>query len=172
MSARLLKIATLFFVMAGLSLACSKGVSSPATETPGITEAVKTYVKEVKKIEVTKLDIAIKDLKIDGDKAQCQASFSLKEQKDMAFTYAYSLEKKAGKWAVISSSSAGQSHGGVPEGMGGGMEGGMPPGHPPMGDANAPMGSPHGGMPSHPAVGEGMPSPHGTAPAPANAPAK
>lgn len=170
MSTRTSKIAALV-VLATFSLACSRGTPTPPDETPAITQAVKAYVREVKKIEVDKIDIAIKELKIVGDKAECQASFALKEQKEMAFTYAYTLEKKAGQWTVLSSASAGQGHAAMPGAIPGAMEGGMPPGHPPLDEANAPMADPHG-MSSHPPVGGGMPSPHGAHPPPSNAPAK
>lgn len=169
MPAYLMKRTTPFILLACLCLACSKA-TAPEAEKPAITEAVKTYVKDVKKIEVDKVDIVVKDLKIAGDKAECQATFALKDQKEMAFTYGYTLEKKAGTWAVLSSASGGKGHGampgGIPGSMPGGTEGGMPPGHPALGDSNAPSGAP--AMAGH--APQGMAPPQ--TPPPANAPSK
>lgn len=160
-------LATLILLLVAICLACSKRGASPEAEAPAVTEAVKTYVKDVKKIEVDNLDVTVKDLKITGDQAECQASFALKKQKDVAFTYSYKLAKKAGKWAVLSSSSAGQGHSGMPGSAApsapGGMGAGMPPGHPPMGDANSEATCPT--MAGHAPAAEGNRPPPPPAPA-------
>jgi hypothetical protein len=152
-----------------LSFACKKGPSS-AQETVGIKEGVTTYLRDTKGISMEKIDLEIKDLVFKGDTATCTASLTLKGEVPTTMAFNYELEKKAGKWTVKGSKPGGDNpHAGM--GMeSGGMPGGMPPGHPPTGEANAPVGNPHGGMgdphamSGHPPVGEANAAPQPPAP--------
>jgi len=110
---------------------------------------------------VENLDVTLKDVAIQGEKATCTAAFAPKKEPTAIFTYAYELEKRDGKWAVSRSSSVGAVHGDgaspvrnarrLPP-----MDGSappvadpaMPPGHPPV--TPAPGSAEGKAMPSQP----------------------
>lgn len=126
--------------------------AAPASSDP-VRAAVITYLTDVRGLDMSKMDLSVKNQKIEGDKASCDATFTVKGSPDMPpMEYTYELAKEAGAWKVTASRSKGAAHAGTPA-----SGGDMPPGHPAMGgDANAMSG--HGtappAMPSgHPPVG-------------------
>ena len=138
---RKLFCATSLALMVLFITGCSKG-RSPKEETPGITEAITTYVRDVKKINVEAMTTTVENIVIKGETASCTAKFALKGESAPAMAYKYELKKTAGKWAVVSSGADASSPHGAPP-----TEGQMPPGHPAISG-----GSPHGdSMPAVPA---------------------
>ena len=146
--------------------AASESTASPAPSDP-IQKAVYTYLQDVRQLNLSKMDVAVTDQKIEGDKATCDVTFTVKGGGMTPMEYTYDLVQESGAWKVTSSKSKSGAHGGgMPPGTGE-----MPPGHPAMGGEGAPSGMPaHGdttGLPAgHPPV-DAQPAP---APAPAAAP--
>lgn len=155
-------------LLALLALACEKpatpnsasatpakpaaAAASPSSSDP-VQAAVITYLTEVRGLDLSKMDLALKNQKVEGDKATCDATFTVKGSPDMPpMEYSYELAKEAGAWKVTASKSKGAAHAGTPA-----PGGEMPSGHPAMGgDAGAMSG--HGTTapampPGHPAVG-------------------
>ncbi|MEW5763864.1 MAG: hypothetical protein ACOYXN_06935 [Acidobacteriota bacterium] len=96
-------------------------------EEAAVLDAVRTYLAEVRQMDVTKMTLGLRDLKVNGDSAECVVDFGLKEAPGApAMTYAYTLSRKDGRWAVSASRPAdGTGHGAVPSG-GASMPGGHP----------------------------------------------
>jgi hypothetical protein len=106
-----------------------------------VLDAVRTYLVEVRQMDVGKMSLGVKDLKVDGDAAACTVDFGLKEAPGApAMSYAYSLARKEGRWSVVGSRPAdGVGHGATPS-----SGAPMPGGHPPVSG-----GSPHGMAAGH-----------------------
>jgi hypothetical protein len=136
----------------------------PAVPSPSdpIQKAVYAYLQEVRQLDLTKMSVEVKNQKMEGDRASCEVSFSLREGGMPPMEYTYELAKDGEGWKVTSSKSLTGAHAGTtPPG------GQVPPGHPAMGGAPA-------GMPAHggPGVEPAMPPGHPPIDArPADAPA-
>lgn len=154
-------------LLACLALACQKPatpnnqskavapVASPSAVAPSgpIQTAVVTYLTKVRGLDLSKMSLEFKNQQIQGDKATCEAAFTVKGVAGMPpMEYAYELAQENGTWKVTASKAKGGGHAGaapagdMPPGHPGAGEnvGGleMPPGHPPVGGASS-------AMPSH-----------------------
>ncbi len=135
-----------------LALACQKPASpnKPSTEaaagvaasTDPIKDAVVTYLTKAKGMDMAKMEIALSNQKIEGDKATCDAAFTVKGAEGMPpMEYTYELAKDASGWKVTASKGKGGGHaGGAP------ASGDMPAGHPAMGGEAPSMPAGHPGM--------------------------
>ena len=142
----------------------SEGAEASSGEEAAVADAVRTYLVEVRQMDVAKMSLGLRDFKVDGDSAECIVDFGLKEAPGApAMTYAYSLARKDGRWTVASSRPAdGTGHGAVPS-----AGDSTPGGHPPASGANA-----HGMAAGH-ADPADLPAGHPpVAPAESPAPAK
>jgi hypothetical protein len=119
-------------------------------EAAEIQKAVETYVQTVRNVDVSKMTITVKDLKVEGDKATCAITYGYKADPSVPpMAYQYELERKDGAWTVASSRPEGS------EGHAGAMA--MPPGHP--GTESMPAHGAEGQMPAgHPPVTTPEPS--------------
>lgn len=119
----------------------SEGLKASSGEEAAVLDAVRTYLTEVRQMDVAKMSLGLRNLTVDGDSAECIVDFGLKEAPGApAMTYAYSLARKDGRWTVAASRPAdGTGHGAVPSGGNS-----MPGGHPPASGAN-----PHGMAAGH-----------------------
>jgi hypothetical protein len=162
-----------------LSLACQRPASpnkpsgessaaAGATPAAGTTasadpmmDAIVTYLTKSKGMDMAKMQIALSNQKIDGDKATCDAAFTVKGAEGMPpMEYTYELAKEGGAWKVTASKGKGGGHaGGAPA-----ASGDLPEGHPVLGEAPAmPPGHPGmegGAGASGQAGGMGMPAGH------------
>jgi hypothetical protein len=137
-----------------LSLACQKpaspnkpssGASAAAGEASSadpMKDAIVTYLTKAKGMDMAKMEIALSNQKIEGDKATCDAAFTVKGAEGMPpMEYTYELAQEGGAWKVTSSRGKGGGHaGGAP------ATGDMPAGHPAMGGEAPAMPSGHPGM--------------------------
>jgi hypothetical protein len=149
--------------------------SAPAPSDP-LQAAVVTYLTKVRGLDLNKMSLELKNQQIHGDKATCEAAFTVKGVADMPpMEYTYELTQENGAWKVTASNPKGGGHAGAPPSgeMSPGHPGApqnvggldMPPGHPPVGGAST-------GMPAH---GSDTAAPAGhpaTNPPPAPTPAK
>lgn len=126
---------------------------APAVPAPSdpIQKAVYTYLQEVRQLDLTKMSVEVKNQKVEGEKASCDVSFSLREGGMPPMEYTYELAKDGEGWSVTSSKSLTGAHAGTPP-----PGGQMPPGHPAMGDAPAGMPA-HGGSSAEPTMPPGHP---------------
>jgi hypothetical protein len=155
-------------LLASLAMACQKPATpnsqskaaptamvSPSATAPSgpLQAAVVTYLTEVRGLDLGKMSLEIKNPQIHGDKATCEAAFTVKGMSDMPpMEYTYELAQENGAWKVTASNPKSGAHAGAPPsgemppghpGAGenvGGLE--MPPGHPPVGGTST-------GMPAH-----------------------
>lgn len=127
----------LFFALLTLALVaaagCSRGTSRPAsTETPeraAIRTALEKYLNERGTLNMAAMDMVIKDVKFDGDRAEAHVEFRAKGMEGAGMDMAYLLERQGAQWVVKSGTSPEvQTHPpvGQPEG------GALPPSHPPI----------------------------------------
>jgi|WetSurMetagenome_2_1015567.scaffolds.fasta_scaffold03647_10 hypothetical protein len=152
-----------------LALACQKpaspnkpsgGASAAAGTTASadpLKDAIVTYLTKSKGMDMAKMEIALSNQKIEGDKATCDAAFTVKGAEGMPpMEYTYELAKAGDAWKVTSSKGKGGGHaGGAPP------SGDMPAGHPAMG------GEAPGMPPGHPGMsGDAGMSGHGTGASP------
>lgn len=137
--------------------------SAPAPSDP-LQVAVITYLTEVRGLDLSKMSLELKNQQIQGNKATCEAAFTVKGMADMPpMEYAYELAQENGAWKVTASKAKDGGHVGAPP------SGEMPPGHPGAGENVGGLDMP----PGHPPVGgasAGMPA-HGSDAAPAGHPA-
>lgn len=148
-----------------LALACQKPASpnKPSTGTSAagssasadpIKDAIVTYLVKVKGMDMANMEIALSNQKIEGDKATCDAAFTVKGAEGMPpMEYTYELAKDGDAWKVTASKGKDGGHaGGPPAG------GDMPAGHPGVGGEAPSMPAGHPGM-----GGDAGMSGHGTA---------
>lgn len=137
----------LAFFALSLFLACQKPAppstaggaqtAPDAAKAPGgedVEAAVRSYLETVKNVDTAKMTIAFKDVRVEGDKAVCQAEYTLKEGGMPPLAYRYELSREGGCWKVVSSKPVGNVHGAsaMPP-----TATAMPPGHPPVGSGAA-----------------------------------
>lgn len=109
-----------------------------------VREAVIQHLTKNAALDVNALDIAVTDVKFQGDEANAQVSIKPKAAPDQGMTMSYTLNRKGDKWEVKGKAAG---HGGAGGPMGGGM------GAPPAAGAES---SPHGG-----GAAAGTPEPKG-----------
>lgn len=110
--------------------------AASADEGKALQDAVVTYVRDVKGLDTTKMDVALKNQTLNGEKAEATVEFKIKGSEMPPMTYVYSLEKSGDGWKVISSKPAsGEGHGAMPSGT-------MPEGHPPVASHSSGTGAP------------------------------
>ena len=110
--------------------------AAPSDESQAIQDAVVTYVRDVKGLDTSKMDVVLKNQTINGATAEATAEFKIKGSDMPPMIYVYSLEKSAEGWKVISSKPAsGEGHGTIPSGT-------IPEGHPPVSGHPATTGAP------------------------------
>ncbi len=144
-------------------VAAPESAGAPAPSDP-IQKAVYAYLQDVRQLNLSKMEVAVTGQKIEGNKATCDVTFTVKGGGMAPMEYTYELAQENGAWKVTSSKSKSGAHSG---GMSPGA-GEMPPGHPAMGGEGAPS-----GMPAH-GDATGLPAGHppvDTRPAPAQTPA-
>jgi hypothetical protein len=123
--------------------------SAPASEAQGpraeALEAVRTYLREVKQMDVEKMSLEVREANLSAERGTCTVAVGLKEMPGaapMAFTY--ELVRKDGVWTVAASRpAAGEAHGATPSGTAsphGAPSPDLPPGHPPVEGSAAPPG--------------------------------
>ena len=123
--------------------------AAPADDAAALQEAVIAYVRDVKGLDTSKMDVVMKNPAVTGTTAQATVDFKIKESEMAPMTYQYAFEKSGEAWKVVSSKPAsGEGHGAIP------MQP-MPEGHPPVSGQPAETGAP------------GMASGHSAPPAPA-----
>ena len=179
-------------LLACLALACQKpatpntpskavpaaAMASPSAPAPSdpLQAAVVTYLTKVRGLDLNKMSLEFKNQQIQGDKATCEAAFTVKGMADMPpMEYTYELAQENGAWKVTASNPKSGGHAGAPPsgamapghpGAGenvGGLE--MPPGHPPVGGTST-------GMPAHGSDTAAPAGPPATSPTPAPTQAK
>lgn len=137
-----------------LSLACQKPASpnkpssgdsadaGTASSADPLKDAIVIYLTKSKGMDMAKMEIALSNQKIEGDKATCDAAFTVKGAEGMPpMEYTYELAKAGDAWKVTASKGKDGGHaGGAP------ASGDMPSGHPAMGGEAPAMPSGHPGM--------------------------
>ena len=102
--------------------ACRKGGDS--SQEAAVRAAVEAYLQKRNDLALNKMEMQIKDVKVNGDKADAQVRFSSKENAQLAVTIQYSLNRAGDHWEVASSTPVGgDSH----QSTGMPMEGGANP---------------------------------------------
>lgn len=110
--------------------------AAPSQDSSALQEAVITYVRDVKGLDTSKMDVVLKESAVNGTTAEATVQFKIKGSDMPPMTYLYSLEKSGGAWKVVSSKPAsGEGHGAMPSGT-------MPEGHPPVSGQPAQTGAP------------------------------
>jgi hypothetical protein len=136
-----------------LGLACQKPASpnkpaggataaGTAASADPLKDAIVTYLTKSKGMDMAKMEIALSNQKIEGDKATCDAAFTVKGAEGMPpMEYTYELAKAGDAWKVTASKGKDGGHaGGAP------ASGDMPAGHPAMGGEAPTMPAGHPGM--------------------------
>jgi hypothetical protein len=143
------RIVSTFLLILGLA-GCHRGVESNDAVRQGVLDYLAT-----KGLSPAAMDITVKEVKFNGDKADATVSFAAKGTGAGQMAIQYHLELKDNKWTVVGRQDAGQ-HG----------AGAMPGGAPPQGGTAPGMDNPHGGggMAS-PGAGGKMPAPEDLPPA-------
>jgi hypothetical protein len=123
----------------GLACACKRAPENKEAIQAGVVE----HLKKAGTLDLNQLDIAVMDVKYEGNEAVATVSFKPKTAPQQGMTMPYTLERRGDKWQVKGRSSGGHG-GGMGSGMGSGAAAGapdsgaagqMPPGHPSVGGA-------------------------------------
>ncbi len=124
--------------------ASQAAIAAPPPEasenTAALQEAVVAYVRDVKGLDTSKMEVVMKDQAMTGTTAEATVAFKIKRSEMAPMTYQYTFEKSGEAWKVVSSKPAsGEGHGAMPVPS-------MPEGHPPVG--GQPAGTGPAGMAS------------------------
>jgi hypothetical protein len=112
------------------------GCKKQANDQDAIRASIDKHLSGVAGLNMSAMDRVVKQISVNGDHATAQVEFRLK-QGTGAMQVEYSLDRKAGEWAVVGTQpSSGQNpHSGAdmpPPGSPGAGSGSMPQGHPPV----------------------------------------
>jgi len=118
--------------------------STPDTSDP-VQAAVVEYLTKVRGLDLGKMSLKLKNQKVEGNKASCEAAFTVKGMDDMPpMEYTYELARDNGTWKVTASKAKDGGHAGPAP-----AAGDMPPGHPETGENVGGLPLP----PGHPTMG-------------------
>ncbi len=110
--------------------------AAPADDNAALQEAVVAYVRDVKGLDTSKMEIVMKGPAVTGATAQATVNFKIKGSEMAPMTYQYAFEKSGEAWKVVSSKPAsGEGHGTMPTQA-------LPEGHPPVSGQPAGTGAP------------------------------
>ena len=91
---------------AALLLACAGGCKKAASDQDAIRASIAQHLKENSTLNVAAMDMDVRQVTVNGDRAQAQVQFRLK-QGGAAMQVAYNLERRDGVWSVLKSEPAG-----------------------------------------------------------------
>jgi hypothetical protein len=143
------------------AIADASATTAPKTDRDAIAEAIRRHLGENKGINMAAMDSSVGDIAINGDQAQANVEFRLK-QGGTSMQMIYFLERHAGDWIILRSQPSGgefshppmdQTHSGMASGQAGT---GMPnvkdilKANPHAGFGNAAAGKPAAGPPPRP----------------------
>jgi hypothetical protein len=127
-----------FAVLVGATLAaCSR---TPKTN-EAIRQAVVEHLQKNSGLDVSAMNIDVKNVEYRGDEADATVAFTPKSTPDGGMAMRYTLESRGGKWVVKGKAGGGQAAEQMPGGhpqaggaaSGAGQQADLPPGHPPVG---------------------------------------
>jgi hypothetical protein len=117
----------------------SGSTAAPASEVKAQVEAaVRKHLAKRSDLDMSAMELTIEQLEVQGETANAQVGFRVKDTPEAAMSMDYRLVKEAGEWV----------HGADPPPSGPGQ--GLPPGHPPTGESPSAQPLP----PGHPPVAQ------------------
>lgn len=143
-------------LVAALLLACAGGCKKAASDQDAIRASIAQHLKEDSTLNMAAMDLDVRQININGDRAQAQVEFRLK-QGGASMQVAYNLERRDGAWSVLKGAPAGgqiahppmdKQHEGVPSNN-------LPKLHMPLDDLARPASAPADSSalpPGHPPI--------------------
>jgi hypothetical protein len=91
---------------AALLLACAGGCKKGASDKDAIRASIAQHLKENSTLNMAAMDMDVRQVTINGDRAQAQVEFRLK-QGGTSMQVVYNLERRDGVWSVLKGEPAG-----------------------------------------------------------------
>ncbi|MGH9775434.1 MAG: hypothetical protein ACRD50_10865 [Candidatus Acidiferrales bacterium] len=107
---------------------CAKTSATPKSDRDAVSAAVQKHLSSLTTINMAAMDSSVSDITINGDQAQANVEFRLK-QGGTTMQITYFLERHAGDWVVIRNSPAGGQFAHPPTDQ---VHSGMTPGNSPQ----------------------------------------
>jgi hypothetical protein len=150
---------TKFFTLSILCMAALLGLGCQRlmNQDAAIQKAIRDHLTERSDLDMSKMVLEIRQVKVDGDKAQAEVVFRTTSDPPAQMSYHYELHREGGAWKVDTGrpsaadtqhpqmgQAAGEAGG---ESQGEPQGGQLPAGHPPINQAPIGQTNPHGDAP-------------------------